>query len=189
MKNVFKLIAKAVLSKEFAELNQRQKKLEDENSSLRNDKTRLEDEVSRITKRIIEGHETLLPHKVISAIITMLPDPNAVGSGRFRYDAVKNVSLDVKCSACNFNIRFVDNKKFIDNRNKQGVSFEIKNEFGRMVIFIPVEKSNYHNSVTQIETYTWSIYQSGLVGVTDDLFSIIFSSTQAWAECLNELFM
>jgi hypothetical protein len=58
-----------------------------------------------------------------------------------------------------------------------------------MVVFIPAEKSNYHNSVTQIETYTWSIYQSGLVGVTDDLFSIIFSSTQAWAECLNELFM
>ena len=72
---------------------------------------------------------------------------------------------------------------------KDIVSFEIKNEFGRMVIFIPVEKSNYHNSVTQIETYTWSIYQSGLVGVTDDLFSIIFSSTQAWAECLNELLM
>ena len=188
MKNVFKLIAKAVLSKEFAELNQRQKKLEDENSSLINDKTRLEDEVSRITKRLNDMHTTLLPHKVISAIISMLPDPNMVANGRFIPKMVK--PKIVNCTACNFEIGFIEDDKSIgDNSARIGVTLEIKNEYGRMVVFIPAERSNYHNSVTQIETYTWSIYKSGLVGVTDDLFSIIFSSTQAWAECVNELFM
>ena len=187
MKNVFKLIAKAVLSKEFAELNQRQKKLEDENSILRNNKTSLEDEVSRITKRLNDMHTTLLPHKVISAIISMLPDPNMVANGRFVPKMVK--PKIVNCSACNFEIRFIEDDKSIGDSFRIGVMLEIKNEYGRMVVFIPAERSNYHNSVTQIETYTWSIYQSGLVGVTDDLFSIIFSSTQAWAECLNELFM
>lgn len=188
MKNVFKLIAKAVLSKEFAELNQRQKDLEDENSSLINDKTRLEDEVSRITKRLNDMHTTLLPHKVISAIISMLPDPNMVANGRFIPKMVK--PKIVNYTACNFEIGFIEDDKSIgDNSTRIGVTLEIKNEYGRMVVFIPAERSNYHNSVTQIETYTWSIYKSGLVGVTDDLFSIIFSSTQAWAECLNELFM
>lgn len=188
MKNVFKLIAKAVLSKEFAELNQRQKDLEDENSSLINDKTRLEDEVSRITKRLNDMHTTLLPHKVISAIISMLPDPNMVANGRFIPKMVK--PKIVYCTACNFEIGFIEDDKSIgDNSTRIGVTLEIKNEYGRMVVFIPAERSNYHNSVTQIETYTWSIYKSGLVGVTDDLFSIIFSSTQAWAECLNELFI
>jgi hypothetical protein len=187
MKNVFKLIAKAVLSKEFAELNQRQKDLEDENSILRNNKTSLEDEVSRITKRLNDMHTTLLPHKVISAIISMLPDPNMVANGRFVPKMVK--PKIVNCSACNFEIRFIEDNKSIGDSVRIGVTLEIKNEYGRMVVFIPAERSNYHNSVTQIETYTWSIYQSGLVGVTDDLFSIIFSSTQAWAECLNELFM
>lgn len=172
MKNVFKLIAKAVLSKEFAELNQRQKKLEDE--------------VNRITKRLNDMHTTLLPHKVISAIISMLPDPNMVANGKFVPKMV-NPKI-VNCYACKFEIRFIENNKSIGDSSKIGVTLEITNEYGRMVVFIPAERSNYHNSVIQIETYTWSIYQSGLVGVTDDLFSIIFSSTQAWAECLNELF-
>ena len=187
MKNLFKLLAKAVLTKEFAELNQRQRELEDNNSILQVEKTQLENEVSKLTCRLNDMHTTLLPHNVISAIISMLPDPNMVANGRFvpKIAAKKTVY----CKACDFEIRFIDDDKSIGETDKIGVTLEIKNQYGRMVVFIPAERSKYHNSVTQIDTYTWSIYQSGIVGVTDDLFAIIFQSTQAWAECLNELFI
>lgn len=187
MKNLFKLLAKAVLTKEFAELNQRQRELEDDNKILQGDKTRLENEVSNLTKRLNDMHTTLLPHNVISAIISMLPDPNMVANGRFKCKVA--AKKKVYCKACDFEIQFIEDDKLIGERGVVGVTLEIKNEYGRMVVFIPAERSNYHNSVTQIDTYTWSIYKSGIVGVTDDLFAIIFQSTQAWAECLNELFM
>lgn len=180
IKQIIKNIASRVLADELGDLNSKCKFYE---------------------KLAFSKRHVILPSSAASSIISMLPNPNQVASGRF--DVCQLLSLNAPKSIRRYTyilqgkeysseIRLVaDTRPEEEKRAESGLMIEIVNF--QIKIFIPLINVKMNTQVcgieTEVETYVWDLYRAGIRIVSDTDFNTIMEFVVAQNKVLNELNM
>lgn len=178
IKQIIKNIASRVLANELRDLNSKCKFYE---------------------KLAFNERQVILPSSAASSIISMLPSPNHVVSGRFTAKqllflnssvAVHHYTYILQGKEYSSEIRFVaDTRPEEEKRREKGVTIEII-DF-RIKIFIPLRNVKMQTQVcgiaTEVETYVWDLYRAGIRIVSDTEFNTVMEFVVAQNKVLKEL--
>lgn len=131
----------------------------------------------------------LIPNGVLSRIISCLPDPNAVGNkselridNKFVITGDFNKIEDEKMRWW-FDVKFSRLIKVSDEKIELEVL--LKNRLGCFNLRIPATIENLNNG--QLRTWVWNIYESGVMAVTDYIYSVIYKADEAWCDVKRDL--
>lgn len=199
MKNIVKEIAKKiaywVLSEEiFEEIHQRkiaEEEFQSEIQRLLEDKVTLEFENDDLRELLTVKRKVLVSQPMLRCIIKMLPDANAVARGQVTPEdlGLRTMNLMETMDGQNF----IHKLKFIQSIGNEtegikGLTIHISNY--NMNVFIPLrrEKVKYevYNVKTEIDTYFWDFYMSGIRMLSSEAWDLSTSFIRAQRNVLKE---
>ena len=156
--------------------------LEDKNAEL-------EQRCHYIEEKFNKSISCILPNGVVAKIISYLPDPNAVGN---KPELMVNrefvltgdyTTIADESGRWWFEVKFLRLFKRSDERIDLEVS--LRNGLGHCVLIIPATIEHLNG---EVRTWVWNFNNSGVVAVTDAIYSFIYQSKEAWCNVQRELF-
>lgn len=185
MKNWFKYVAGKILKQEITTLTNERDGFKQQVIESNSRCCKLNDENERLRKRIADNNKTILPNTVVAEVLRRMPDPN---------ELVYNKNLNLREN--DFKVHFKDIWSFDVRMNKftkitdekLELAFEVVSEDGwKQELRIPCVVANYESPTTNIRTWVWNLFESGISVVPDHLYAVIFESSKAWNKVIVEL--
>ena len=180
--NFIKKIARKILSEE---LNTLQEQYEYKIS-------RLEIKNKGLLDSIFGKRKILLSQDMVDGIVKTLPDPNKFGNGNINSSELNNQPLcfvdELRGIKCKHIFKIV---KVIEGKDKkiQGITINISDY--NINVFIPLKREkveyNVFNVNSEIDTYFWDFYQSGIRMINNEAWLMSIEFITAQNNVINEL--
>lgn len=187
-KSIPKELSRWILRKELDEMDSQ---LEARAAACREWEDKYKELLSNYQKlydKVASSVRCILPNGVVAKIISYLPDPNAVGNkSELRIDREFVLSGDyTKIYGDDgrwwFEVKFLRLVKVSDEKILLEVSLRNNKRYFKLEIPATVEFFN-----GQVRTWVWNIYESGMVVITDNIYSFINKADDVWCKVQRDL--
>ena len=180
--NFIKKIARKILSEE---LNTLQEQYEYKIS-------RLEIKNKGLLDSVFGKRKVLLSQDMVDGIVKTLPDPNKFGNGNINSSELNNQPLCFVDELRGVKYKHVFKiVKVIEGKDKkiQGITINISDY--NINVFIPLKREkveyNVFNVNSEIDTYFWDFYQSGIRMINNEAWLMSMEFITAQNNVINEL--
>lgn len=195
MKNIVKIFARWILEEELNDGIKRReeanRKYKSELDGLLYDRTVLEKENHNLKMAIASNRRVIISKPMLECIVKMLPDANAVARGDIKPE-------DLNLRTMRF-VEIMDGQEFIHElRFVKTIGNEIEEIKGLTInisnyninVFIPLrrEKVKYeiYSVRTEIDTYFWDFYMSGILMLSSEAWDLSTSFIRAQRNVLSD---
>ena len=184
MKKLFKKIAGKILREEIDALTKERDGYKQQVIELNTSNGELISENEKLRKRISDGNKTILPNTLMAEVLKRMPDPNKLAyHQKLDVDDCFKVHFGGHWS---FDVKIDKLTKITDE--KLELVFEVVSEDGwKQELRIPCVVVSYQSPVTNIRTWVWNLFESGISVVPDHLYAVITASGKAWEKVIVEL--
>lgn len=184
--NLFKKIARLILSDELDEERRHYQKIFDD---LKLEKEALENLNKDLRYRLFGKRKVLISQQILECVVKCLPDPNAVGTGRITASEISKNSVSVTESIAGVEYKhFVFVKKIEGRDDEIGAVVHITNYL--IDIFVPLrrEKVSYEafGVNTEIDTFFWDFYGAGIRMLSNEAWKLSTEFIRAQRNVLSE---
>ena len=190
--NFVKNIAREILYDELEEYENRVNSLQDANTELAAQSYELSKKYYSLGKvydalrsEVKNSCRIILPAKFVNKLIEKLPDPNIIGNMVREKNETKQ--LDASFNLGRISCKYISIKK--TSETNVVMKIEVTDAVrGTEILYLPVTLvtlSSSNNS--DLTTWVWNVWKSGLCVVNDELYDIIYTAVEAWTNVKREL--
>lgn len=189
--NFVKNIAREILYDELEEYENRVNLLQDANTELGAKSFELSvknaylDKVyNALRSEVKNSCSIILPAKFFNKLIEKLPDPNLIGNMVRERNEIKK--LDASFNFGYISCRYIGIKK--TSETNVVMKIEISDAVrGTEILHLPVTLVTLSSNGSELTTWVWNVWKSGLCVVNDELYDMIYTATEAWTNVKREL--
>lgn len=189
--NFVKNIAREILYDELEECENRVNSLQDANTQLADEFYEVSRKYDTLGKmydalrsEVKNSCRIILPAKFVNKLIEKLPDPNLIGNMvKYRYETKQ---LDASFNLGRISCKYISIKK--TSETNVVMKIEVTDAVrGTEILYLPATLVTTSSNGSELTTWVWNVWKSGLCVVNDELYDIIYTATEAWTNVKREL--
>lgn len=189
--NFVKNIAREILYDELEEYENRVNLLQDSNAKLASESLELSKKYyslgriyDALRSEVKNSCRIILPAKFFNKLIEKLPDPNLIGNMVKEKNETKR--LDASFNFGRISCRYIGIRK--TSETNVVMKIEISDAVrGTEILHLPVTLVTLSSNGSELTTWVWNVWKSGLCVVNDELYDMIYTATEAWTNVKREL--